>query len=141
MTLLEVMVALTVLALAAVAVVPNLSGGRERLDLQAAVRAVSAGLRETRSRAVLAGRPESFALDPEQRSFRVPGMRPQALPSGIAAEMLAPGTGGGQGGPAVVRFFPDGGASGGTVRLASRNLAYDLNVDFLTGGVGVAPAR
>jgi general secretion pathway protein H len=40
---------------------------------------------------------------------------------------------------AVARFHPDGGSSGARLRLSREGVAYEIRVNWYTGGVAIEP--
>lgn len=137
-TLLELLVVILVIGLVLAAVPGYLLRDSPRVELENAVRSVAAGLRESRSEAVLTNRPQTFALDVETRRFRIGAGRPlRQLDQDIRLRfttarsgVLTPSTG-------TIRFFPDGSASGGAIRLADGPLEAAVSVDWLTGDVSI----
>jgi len=139
-TLFELLIAITlVAALTAVAVpVFTRSAGTE---VKAAARTLAAGLRRTRSRAVLQGRAQVLALDVKRHAFRVgTAGRTRALPSDVTlqlftarSELLGERAG-------AIRFYPDGSSTGGriTVTAGDRRLLVDVN--WLSGRVRILGA-
>lgn len=112
-TLLEAIVALAIVALAWLLVAPALPDGLFRSELERSARALAAELREARARAVAEQREVAVSLD-----------RP-----GLAATAAEPG---------LVRFFPEGGATGAVIVLKSGDRAFRIDVDWLTGRVSLA---
>ena len=72
-------------------------------------------------------------MDSEQRSYTAPGRNPIALPEEMkillttARSELTSETVGG------IRFYPDGGSTGGSVELESNGRIYTVDVLWLTG--------
>jgi general secretion pathway protein H len=112
-TLLEALVALAILALVWLLVLPALPEGLLRSDLERSARALAGELREARARAVA-----------EQRDVVVRLDRP-----GVTARATEPG---------LVRFFPEGGATGAAITLERGGHSYRIEVDWLTGRVALA---
>jgi general secretion pathway protein H len=84
-----------------------------RSDLERSARALAGELREARARAVA-----------EQRDVVVRLDRP-----GVTARATEPG---------LVRFFPEGGATGAAITLERSGHSYRIEVDWLTGRVALA---
>jgi general secretion pathway protein H len=86
--------------------------------------ALEANLRSARALAVKTGAPVSLALSEDGRGYAWGGGRAYLPePVSIAIE------------PAPITFFPDGGSTGGGVRLAEKDRAVTLSIDPLTGQV------
>lgn len=137
-TLLELLVVLVIVVLLAAVVPPLFLGFGGSAELRSAARQLAAGLRAARSSAVLRQQEATVTVDLEQRSFRVSGdPRTVRVPNGIAIKLytaedeLLDDTSGN------IRFFPDGSSTGGHVTLSNERFAYNVNVDWLTGRVGI----
>jgi general secretion pathway protein H len=141
-TLLELLVVLAIIGVVLAFVPGFMLRGQPGLDVEVAARAIADALRQARSDAVLQNREQLFALDVEDRLFRVGGQRaPVQIPKGIeitfqTARSQAMSETIGQ-----IRFFPDGSATGGRIGLALDGQEVDVVVDWLTGWVAVTHAR
>lgn len=137
-TLFELLVVILIIGLVLAAVPGFLIRDSERVELEAATRALAAGLRESRSEALLSNREQVFALDVETRRFRVAAGQPlRQLDSDTVLRfttarsgVIAPTAG-------TIRFFPDGSATGGRIRLARDGLQAGVQVDWLTGEITI----
>jgi general secretion pathway protein H len=137
-TLLELLVVLTIVAVVLAFVPGFMLRGQPGLDVDVAARAIADSLRQARSEAVLQNREQLFALDVEERLFRIGGQRaPVQIPRGIEitfqtarSEAVSEKIG-------RIRFFPDGSATGGRIGLALDGQRVDVVVDWLTGLVSV----
>ena len=137
-TLLELLVVLALVALALALVPPMLSSGVPGAELKAAARDITAGLRETRSRAIARNTEVAFVVDVEARSFRVGGAAaPRAVPEPILLSLVTAQqeqTDETRGG---IRFYPDGSSTGGRITLSHGDRSYDVTVDWLTGRISL----
>ncbi|MEP6656714.1 MAG: GspH/FimT family protein [Betaproteobacteria bacterium] len=137
-SLLELLVVLSIMAAVAAIAVPVFGGGVSNTQLRTAAREVAGGLRLARSEAVASRRETILMLDLERRSFRVDrDPREHALPRGVEMklytaqrDLVSETTGG-------IRFFPDGGSTGGRVSVAAGERKYDVDIDWLTGRVAI----
>jgi general secretion pathway protein H len=137
-TLLELLIVLTIIAVVLAFVPGFMLRGQPGLDVDVAARAIADALRQARSDAVLQNREQLFALDVEERLFRVGGQRaPVQIPRGIEitfqtarSEAISEKIG-------QIRFFPDGSATGGRIGLALDGQGIEVVVDWLTGLVSV----
>jgi general secretion pathway protein H len=137
-TLLELLVVIAVIGLVLALMPGFLFRDQPAIDVENAARAVADGLRQTRSRAMLENRPQTFALDVEARRFRPGDGQPlRQLDRGIALSLLTARSE--VAGEAIgrIRFFPDGSATGGRVRLALEDHEAEVGVDWLTGDVAI----
>jgi len=112
-TLLEMLAALAIAALAWLLVAPALPDGLFRSELERSAAALAAELREARARAVA-----------ERREVAVDVRR-----AGLVATTAEPG---------FVRFFPEGGATAASLALQAGGRGARIDVDWLTGRVSLA---
>jgi general secretion pathway protein H len=137
-TLLELLVVLAIIG-AVLALVPGfMLRGQPGMDVDVAARAIADALRQARSDAVLRNRDQVFALDVEERLFRIAGQRApvqmrkqievtfQSARSELMSETIG-----------QIRFFPDGSATGGRIGLTLDGRHVEVGVDWLTGLVSV----
>ena len=135
-TLIELVAVLAVLAVIAVFAVPMIGRGQAASALRGEARALHAALVRTRAEAAAEGRAVALRLDAGAGQYRIGSGPAHALPDGI--EIAAGGVGAGGGGAAAFAFLPDGGATGGWIRLARGNDAWRVSIDWLTGDVRLA---
>ena len=140
-SLLELLIVLMLMAIVASMIVPMmLGGGVSTTALRGAAREVAAGLRLARSEAVASRREAVLTLDLADRSFIVNGNpRKHALPRDVELKLYTAQRDLVSESVGSVRFFPDGGSSGGRVTLASGERRFDVDIDWLTGRVVIAP--
>jgi len=134
-TLLELIVTLSVVALAVGLAVPTIARSTDAIRARADVAGFSALLRHGRERAIVTRKPHAVVVDPAARRVSLLAGGPEgevretrALPERLTVEAEPP--------PAlIVRFEPQGGGSGGDFRLSSGGVVYRVTVDALTGRV------
>jgi general secretion pathway protein H len=120
------------------ALVPARLGATSGAELRAASRSVAAGLRHARAIAIGQRVETVFQLDLEHKKFTVTGdQKEHHLPRGIdlklftgQQEVTTEKLGG-------IRFYPDGGATGGRVTLAAGERKFEVDVDWMTGRVSI----
>ena len=140
-TLLELLIVLTLMALIAAMVLPMFSGGVSGTDLKTAARDVAAGLRLARDRAISQRAESLLELNLEARTFRVsPDERSHRLPEKIELKLYTAQRDLLNEKVGAIRFFPDGGSNGGRITLAAGERKYDVDVDWLTGRVAILPS-
>ena len=138
-TLVELLVVMVIIALALGLVATSLSRSITAAESREAARKIAASLRYTRTRAILDKRETVFLVDTEARTYQAPGKEPVTLPEGVdillttARSELTSETAGG------IRFFPDGGSTGGHIELFVRGREYRVDVAWLTGDATLAP--
>lgn len=137
-TLLEIVLVLAIIAFASLLAAAALGGGIEGLRLRSAAREVAAQLRFTRAHAIATGEPQRFVIDPGAHAWTAPKQRHGELPRKLAIAFTgareaqpAPGQG-------AIVFFPDGASTGGRMRMALGDAAWQVDVAWLTGQVKVA---
>lgn len=137
-TLLELIVVLVIVGLV-LALVPGLMlRSQPGLDVEVAARAVADGLRRTRSQAMLANREEVFSLDVEQGLFRAGRDQPlRQLDRAIELQLLTAAAERIDAASGRIRFFSDGGSTGGAIDLALGGQHSRVSVDWLTGQVAI----
>lgn len=136
-TLLELLVALGVIALVIAVALPHLPGRAEAPAVKAAAESLAGGLRETRGLAIRDNRPVLFSLDVAARRWTIDGGRPAALSPDLTLaletdrRLLQSREAG------AIRFFADGSASGGRIEVRRGASRAAVTVDWLTGAVAV----
>ncbi len=131
-TLIELIVVLAVMSLLIAAVPIVMSGGVSGLELKAAARDVANTLRHARGRAIALNDEVVFSIDGESGRYAVvPGARGGVLTEGTEVIVRPDATAG------KIRFFPDGGSTGGWVTISKDQRRYDVRIDWLTGQVTI----
>ena len=137
-TLLELMVVLVIAAVAMTIVPPLIAQAIPGAQLKSAAREVAAGLRYARNKALTSDQEAVLLLDIDGRNFSVSGRKRQyALPDHLEITLLTAESemrGEKKGG---IRFFPEGGSTGGRITLAAGPREYAVDVDWLTGKVRI----
>ena len=138
-TLIEVMVVLAIMALALLLVPPNLIRGSDSQALKADLRQVVGGLRFARTRAIALNSTVELEIDPDARRLSV-DMKPLIgkLNAGTRIALMSEEQTWRQDGTVAIRFFPDGGSSGGDMLVSNDASRYRVRVNWLTGDVTAA---
>ena len=132
-TLVELLVVLVIAALALSLVGTSISRNISGAEMRTAARKVAASLRYTRTQAILSKSEQVFLVDTEKRTFKAADRETEELPEGMNVELntarseLTSESAGG------IRFYPDGGSTGGNVRLEANGRVYQVSVTWLTG--------
>jgi general secretion pathway protein H len=140
-TLIEVTAVMLIVALVASLVI-TMPHGTGRVGLKAVTLETAALLRRERAGAILGGRARRVSLDGERRVLVADSGDTVAIPSDVAIDLLgADAVWSGR--LAVVRFEPDGSATGAVLRLSRQQAEYEVRVNWYTGGVDIvaAPAQ
>jgi general secretion pathway protein H len=132
-SLLETLIALAIVALMVTVSVPMMTSGGNGLDL--AVRQAETELRRAQSMAVRTNRIVEVAIDTSRGQVggqHIAQAQPPVLlhVSTTADQKRSEAAG-------TIRFFPDGGSSGGGITLAQNGKSTQVLVDWLTGRVSV----
>lgn len=122
-------------------VVPMAAGKLyESVEYRATVRSVLGALRAARERAAAEGRPVRFELDLRGRHYGEAGRPPERFPDDYRVDATLAATerdGDGIGG---IRFFPDGGSTGGSITITRPSgQGVRLRVDWLFGRITQEP--
>ena len=137
-TLLELLIVLSIMAIMAALVLPMFGGGVSTAELKGAARQVAAGLRLARSEALATRQETRVVLDLEHRTFQIErDLRLHALPPKIEMKLFTAQSDLVSEKVGAIRFFPDGGSNGGRVTLGAGLRKYDVDIDWLTGRVAI----
>ena len=135
-TLLELMAAITIAAIVLGVSAPAMQRMYQSAQYRGAVSDVVSTLNTARYTAIRNGASTDVLIDPEQRSLTHNGKAKQ-LPDSLDIEVL--GTRElNRDGAGVIRFYENGGSSGGFVNLSHPNgLSVQVQVDWLLGKVSL----
>lgn len=135
-TLLELLVVFAMMGLILGAAVPATARLYESSVYRAAVRDSLTALTSARYRAMAYSRVEDVLIDVEELRL-VSGDETVQYPDTVALEVLsASEVNSLYPGKAVIRFYPDGTSTGGTVSIrSSKGTGVDLKVDWLMGRI------
>lgn len=137
-TLLELMIVLVIAAIMMTVVPPMISSALPGAELKAAARKVAAGLRYARNKSLTSDAEMTLMLDLETKQFEVSGKKKKfqihkdldLTLLTAESEMVTDNKG-------AIRFFPDGGSTGGRISLSTDKRKYAVDVDWLTGKVRI----
>jgi prepilin-type N-terminal cleavage/methylation domain-containing protein len=117
----------------------GLSRGFAGMQLRSAGKDIANQLRMVRAQAIARGEPQRFVIEPARRRWEGANQRHGEVPAqlqvqfeGAAQLATAPGQG-------VIEFHPDGGSSGGRIRLQRDGAEWRVDVGWLTGEVRSGP--
>jgi len=135
-TLIELMVALAIAAMLLAVAPVALGRAYEAMQYRATVRSMLADMKSARLEAVRSGRPSTFTVDLETRRFGVGEQLGSQLPEALEVRVVVAQTEIRPHGRGAIRFYPEGGATGGSVELVRPSGAgVRLRVDWLLGRV------
>lgn len=142
-TMLEIIAVILVIATVAALSPPLFSSGVSATQHRAAAREVAQVLRFARTEAVAKRTSVAVDFDLAQRTLQVPATtmkRVAKIPEGIEINLTTTAAETKSETQASVRFYPDGGATGGRVTLKVRERSYLVDIDWLTGRVSIEEA-
>lgn len=133
-TLLELVVVLALVALAAGVALPRLKAPPDRLRLQAAASEIGQSLRSVRAAAIATGFDQTLTLDGRTHAFWTSlDPRPHAIGAGITFTVDGPAVEQPTTDARAIRFRPDGSASDVRLTMKLGALAADVTVEWITG--------
>lgn len=132
-TLVELMVVMVIIALIMGLVATSMSSSISSAEARAASRKLVASLRYTRARAILDKKEQVLLVDIDNRSYQAPGRKRINLPEGVDLTITTARSELTSESVAGIRFFPDGGSTGGHIELFVNGREYRINVAWLTG--------
>lgn len=138
-SLLEVLLVVALIALAGTLAVAVARGGLEGMRLRATARTLAAELRFTRAQAIATGQVQRFEIDPASLRWQAAGKHHGEVPKGLGVQFIGAREVQPSAGVGAIAFWPDGGSSGGRVRLGRGSAVWDVDVAWLTGRVTAAP--
>ncbi len=138
-TLLELLVVIAIAGLVTAALSTTVFSGRDGVTLRAAAEDLTALLKRTRGQALSQNREAAVFVDVREKVFGLESsdkrwpLPPQSEVTILtAAEEIAAEQRG------AIRFFPDGSATGGGVRISQAGTSYQVSVHWLTGQISLA---
>ncbi len=134
-SLLEILIALAILALAVTLV--GVAFGRSSVGFRfdAATQELALNLREAQARALRSGKDVALVIDVDTRLYRLQDDQQVLLPEGVALNVISAGEVMASSRRPVISFAPDGGSTGGSIRLSLDDRSTTISVDWLTGAV------
>lgn len=136
-SLLEILIALAILALGVALVGVAFMRSSEGMRFDEGVRALALDLKSAQTEAMRSGRDTALVIDVDARTYSLSNGASQALPENVRVRVTSAGeVAAGTRKPAFV-FSPDGGSTGGSVVLAIPDRSATIMVDWMTGNVSV----
>lgn len=136
-TLVELLVVLVIASVVLTLVGTSISRNISGAEMRTAAQKMTASLRYTRTRAILDKEEQVFLVDTENRRYTAPKRPEVELPGDMKvalttarSELTSEDVGG-------IRFYPDGGSTGGFVELEANDRIYRINVAWLTGEASI----
>ena len=148
-SLLEMLLVMALIAIATLLAMAAFGGGMQGMAFRGGAKDLAAQFRFARAVAISSREPQDVVIDPQARRWEGAKGRSGSLPdggeivfTGARASLFEDGQSSSDGGKGAVRFFPDGAATGGRVRMlageAGKRGGWDVDVGWLTGEVRVS---
>jgi general secretion pathway protein H len=138
-TLLEVVCALAIIAMLAAVLMPTIPMSTSRPRLEAYALEIAAVLKSDRTAAVRRHAWVATQVNAPSRFVRSGATsRTVRIPSDVVFDAMLPETCN-QHFAAAISFFPSGMSCGGAIALTRPGAAYEIRVNWLTGGIDVVP--
>lgn len=132
-TLIEVMVAFAIIALLLALTPMAYRKVHDVLSYRATVSNVISALKQARIDAILHGRPVEIVIRLDERRLEGPGQKTTPIAEGIRIDTH---TALRDDALPIIRFYPDGSATGGSISLTSPGgRSNRIDIDWLTGGL------
>ena len=137
-TLIELLLVIVIIAMAAAVVAPNIGSGNQTAKLNGAARELASALRFARGYALSHAKESTLLFNLDENTYKITGKeklyklsKQIEVTLNVAESELV---GDRQGG---VRFFPDGSSTGGRIVLTVEENERQLDVNWLTGQVDI----
>lgn len=141
-TLVEMLAVLVIVALTAGAISMLYRSPSSDAQLKTASLMAASRLRDIRSGAMISGTDRLAVIDVVRKSIEFSnGISPLTFPRSIDLDVMSADSERVSPSAAGIRFFPNGSSTGGTINLRSRDKAYEIRVNWLTGRVSSASSH
>lgn len=136
-TLLEMMIVLVLVAGVAAMLASNLIGRMASTKASMTARSVAAAVRYTRAHALRTRQPQLLQVDLEGRTVTAPSRPAIEVPEPLEIKLLTATQEVSSRKQGAIRFFPDGGSTGGKLTLVAEGRTWEIAVSWLTGEITV----
>lgn len=141
-TLVETMVVLAIVAIVAAAGTALLRPRSGGLEVGAAARDVASSLRASRAKAIWRNVETTVTIDVDDRQFWTHNKSaPRTLPKTVSIEAVLARSERISESASRIRFFPNGGSTGGEIHIRRGAEGHTVRVDWLTGAVKIEAIR
>ena len=134
-SLLEIMIALAILALATALVGVGFARSSTGFRFEATAQELALTLREAHARALRSGRDVAVVLDVDAHTYQLHTDRPIDIPPETAIRVVSASQAMTSARRPAFSFSPDGGSTGGSIVLSQPDRSATITVDWLTGAV------
>lgn len=137
-TLIEVLCVIAILVVLTTIAIPRLPRGTSRAGLESYAVATAALLKADRNAALRRQSQVTTEVNAVSRQVRSGATgRIVQVPDDVTFDVLLAGRCSLQSGGGAIRFFPSGMACGGVIALTRSSVGYQVQVNWLTGGVEI----
>jgi general secretion pathway protein H len=141
-TLLEIVCVLAIIGMIAAIALPALPHGTSRTRLEAYALEAASLLKSDRNAALRRGARIATELSTISRTIRSgSGGRVLQLPQDVGFAAVLAQTCGSRAAGSSIEFFPSGMSCGGTISFSRLGAAFEVRVNWLTGGVDIVPVQ
>ena len=134
-TLIEIVLVLSLMAIAVTAVSVSIARSLGGAEIRAAGRDMVAALRYTRGQAIVTRTEQAFEVDVANMTYTAPGRAAVELPDAFEVRMVTAAREQLGEGKGAIRFFPDGSSGGGVIRLLRDKREWQVEIAWLTGEI------
>lgn len=137
-TMLELLVVILIIGILAALSPPLFSSGITAAEHRAVTRAIAQELRFARSEAIASRKDVGVEFNLADRTYQLPGgKRRGKWPEGVALELVTTAAETVDEKHASVRFYADGGSTGGRVTLKYKEREFRIDIGWLTGRIAI----
>lgn len=135
-TLIELVVVLLIIVLGFSAIASNISSGNQAAQLKAIARDLGSALRYARGHALMSRQEVAVAINLASNNYKVSNRdKVYHFSDDIEVTVVVAQSEFKEDEVAFIRFYPDGSSTGGRVTLEWGGLAYQVDVNWLSGKV------
>lgn len=139
-TLLEVVCVVAIISIFVAIIVPAIPRGTSRARIEAYAVEAASLLKADRNAAIRRQTEIATIVDAPSRTVRAGGGdRTVRVPNDVDIETTLAARCAGRSGGNSIYFFKSGMSCGGVIMLARQGIGYQIRVNWLTGGVEIAP--
>lgn len=140
-TLTELLVVLVILSIALGGSVMFTLGRSGTASLPRLSSQVASLISSASTRSILTQREVLVVIDPVSNEISTTGEDLIHIPDGVAIEVITAKSELLEMGHAAIRFFPEGGSTGGSIRLSADENVFSIEIDWLTGRVSIVEGQ
>lgn len=137
-TLIEIIIVMLLSGLIAGLVSPGIIKSMNRADIKQTVKSLVSDLRYTRAQAIIKNKEQRILFNLSNKTYTTPKINKAiTIPEGVTVKVQTAQSEIDGEYSAGIRFFTDGGSTGGNVTLIANNKVWVININWLTGDIDV----